>query len=123
MPGRYNSSSIEGGIFAEVAVTQPPPRRAHASHSSIEGGIFGNDSSSRPVTPRNAITKSSIEGGVFAGQPIEVENMIPRAVKPTAVVKEHTAGMISRPVDDYSEPLKSARSDPNRSSIQGGIFG
>ena len=31
--------------------------------------------------------------------------------------------MISRPVDDYSEPLKSARSDPNRSSIQGGIFG
>jgi len=127
MPGRHNSSSIEGGIFAEVPITQQQQPRAHTNYSSIQGGIFGTDDSSRPVTPRNAITKSSIEGGVFGGQPVPNENMGPQRTKAVAMKPEHVAGMPARTLDtvpnDYAAPLNSARSDPNKSSIQGGIFG
>jgi len=127
MPGRHNSSSIEGGIFAEVTVTQQQLPRAHTNFSSIQGGIFGTDDAARPVTPRNAITKSSIEGGVFGGQPVANENAGLQRQKAAPVKHEHTAGMPARTIDtasrEYAAPLNSARSDPNKSSIQGGIFG
>jgi len=125
MPGRHNSSSIEGGIFGENSVRATPLPKAHASYSSIEGGIFG-EPAARPITPRESITKSSIEGGVFGGQPAEAENMIPTArakCSMDAPSKEHVAGFKAKEAPYFEERPQSARSDPNRSSVQGGIFG
>jgi len=122
---RFYSATRSTGIFAEVPITAQAAPKAHASYSSIEGGIFGGPAS-RPITPRESITKSGIEGGVFGGQPVNAENELPRARAKTPVVaKEHTAGVATRKEMGVAPapPLNSARSDPNRSSIQGGIFG
>lgn len=124
MPGRHNSSSIEGGIFGENPVVQAPLPKAHTSYSSIEGGIFG-EPGARPITPRDSITKSSIKGGLF-GSNAEAENKAPIARDARAgvkVVKEHVAGFKKEASEPFTNPPTAARSDPNRSSVHGGIFG
>ena len=93
--------------------------RAH--HAS---GIFGAPAA-RPVTTRESITKSSIDGGLFGGQPAEAENQIPTARRAApAMAKDHVAGFKVKEAREASVPTPGANGrDPNRSSVQGGIFG
>jgi len=87
MPGRHNSSSVEGGIFGEPIAQSAPPARSVISApyaqvaaaptvvaaprfnnnvSSIEGGIFGS-AEAVASERREGVTKSSVEGGIFGG--------------------------------------------------------
>ena len=68
------------------------------------------------------MTASSVDGGVFGGQVWkEKENARSRGAVPIA--KDHVAGVpLKRDGEAYVAPLVSARGDPNRSSIEGGIF-
>lgn len=77
------------------------------------------------MTPRESITKSSIPGGLFAGQP-DVENLAPpgrRALPRRDAAQHHVAGFKPKESQGLPEPLGSVRSDHNRSSVEGGIFG
>jgi hypothetical protein len=126
MPGQYNSSSIEGGIFAEVSVQAPVVPTSHASRSSIEGGIFGSAPVDRPTSARNNITKSSLDGGLFGGAGAYTEpDAAPSRSKPAkSALPDHIAGMTTARDEPAVNPLQqSLRVNPNRSSVEGGIFG
>jgi len=169
MPGRHNSSSIEGGIFNSEAVQMgaPPPRTSAPGgifngpaealpppppRTSQVGGIFApptaveqsvapraptsnvfSDAPAQPDTARrSAMTKSSIDGGIFGGYD-HVEAPVVRA-PPTPRDSSAVAGAPMPKKESFSlfdagakptEPLApclSARSNPNASSIAGGIF-
>lgn len=150
MPGRHNSSSIEGGIFGGPTAGQaaPPPRardngifgapvqnapdtRNAVTKSSVEGGIFSEPMAKAPDSARNGVTKSSIEGGIFGGY-AHAEAPVNRAPAPkldnlgtagTKSVKGSGIDLSWNQENAGLQPLPSARSNPNASSIDGGIFG
>ncbi len=131
------SSSIEGGIFGEVEVKAASPKKFCINRSSIEGGIFGNEIAQKPGTAGSQRTDSSISGGIFGGGAYETDAAaMPKPVMAKLdIEKMAIAGMVAgtktprenfSPFDSQSQPLAplpSARSNPNVSSVEGGIFG
>lgn len=130
---RSNASSVQGGIFAEPAPapTNAAPTR-NMTKSSVEGGIFGAPQVAPPPTA-SKMTASGVEGGIFGGYGHK-EPSFRFAAQPAPVPTEERpvagAAIIKGPALTFDEsapaplqPLKSARSNPNESSIQGGIFG
>jgi len=119
---RMNNSSIAGGIFGEGASAAPADCKVHRTNqSSVEGGIFCADPmvrQSRPtLTPRGTVG-TEIFGGQNAGW-ASADAPKPR-LDPT---KCEAAGAKRADESVAVERPMSARSDPNRSSIDGGIFG
>lgn len=127
MPGRHNSSSIEGGIFGGpisnsrpqsaakwleptkvseggifgAAAEPAPPARTAVTKSSVEGGLFAEQAVKAPPSPRaNNMTKSSVQGGIFGGyNHVDVAiNRAPVAKAPVDVA----AGSISTKSDAVS---------------------
>ena len=130
-PSNPNMSSVQGGIFG-APVAPAPDTRSAVTKSGIAGGIFGTDAPTAPNTG-TGVTKSSVEGGIF-GHHQHVEPSVSHAFVPKVPVED--LGAAGNPVaksDSVSltwgesdmplQPLPSARSNPNASSIAGGIFG
>jgi len=128
-----NDSSVTGGIFGGPTSQAPPPPR-----TSTVGGIFAAPESQAPASQNTNMTKSSVEGGIFGGYN-HVEQPVVRA-PPTPRSSVESMGVAGAPMpksegfslfDAASKPtapaeplapLNSARSNPNASSVEGGIF-
>lgn len=105
-----NTSSLPGGIFGG-AESAPSERRENVTKSSVEGGIFGGNNPYAYAEPTANPTKasvSSIDTNMAAGQAMpEQENF------------SLFAGGAAAPL----APAPSSRFNPNRPSVEGGIFG
>jgi len=120
-------TSQVGGIFAApAAVEQPAAPREPTSN------VFSDASAAPDTARRSAMTKSSVDGGIFGGYN-HVEAPVVRA-PPTPRDSSAVAGAPMPKKEAFSlfdgdakptEPLApclSARSNPNASSVAGGIF-
>jgi len=98
MPGRYNASSIEGGIF----------------------GVHSEDiaSTERPLTARSAAAvRDSVGATLFNADNAFAQTQAPKMrLKPEDC---SAAGVVKR---KELEPTATPRLDPNASSVEGGIF-
>ena len=132
-PSNPNVSSVQGGIFG-APVAPAPDKREAVTKSSVMGGIFAEPMQNAPNMARNVVTNSSVEGGIFGGyNHVEAPISHAPAVQKRPVESLGVAGAINPKSDAVSlswseeanvlQPLPSARSNPNASSIQGGIFG
>lgn len=133
--GAVTKSSVEGGIFSAPAHVAPNESRGGMTRSSVQGGIFAAPEQSRPGSAvSRGMTKSSVDGGIFGGYnhveaPVSHAPRVPK-LDNGSLGAAGQAQPLSKPVNlTWSEeaaplqPLPSARSNPNASSIQGGIFG
>ena len=104
--------------------------------SSVTGGIFGAPDKAAPPTTDN-MTKSSVDGGIFGGYGHVEPGKRFAAPAPKVAISEDmaSAGQAMPKPQNFSlfegegqplpaalQPLPSARSNPNKSSISGGIF-
>ena len=132
-PSNPNISSVQGGIFG-APVAPAPDKREAVTKSSVQGGIFAEPVQNAPNVARTGVTNSSVEGGIFGGyNHVEAPVSHAPAVPKRPVESLGVAGAINPKSDAVSlswseqaaplQPLPSARSNPNASSIQGGIFG
>ena len=107
-----NTSSLPGGIFGGSEPAQSE-RRENVTKSSIEGGIFGGNNPYAYAEPTANPTKASALTSVID------PNMAAGQAMPTGEGFSLFAGGAAAPL----APAPSSRSNPNRSSVEGGIFG
>lgn len=131
MSALFSPCHARAGIFG-APVEQATPVRSAITGSGISGGIFAEPEIKQPNSARKNVNNSSVDGGIFGGYS-HVEAPVVRAPK-GPVAGTGAAGMAQVKGDSVEmtwdetpqaalQPLASARSNPNRSSIQGGIFG
>lgn len=129
--------SARPGPFEQMSAVPPPTAqgRQNINVSSVEGGIFGGGAQA-PAEPRVGVTKSSIAGGIFGDQnPYAQSDPTANPTKqfaPAPIDESKVAGAPLARGENFSlfkegaaplAPLPSARSNPNASSVEGGIFG
>jgi hypothetical protein len=125
-------SSIEGGIFGAGPAPAPRAQKQGITDSSLAGGLFAEPACPSVNEPRSAVTKSSVPGGIFNGSG---DTAAPRQHAPKAEIDQSRVAGRALPQKGEAfslftgegtaplAPLPSARSNPNASSVEGGIFG
>ena len=126
MPGMYNSSSIEGGIFGANPVQIPKIKigqMGENNSSSVKGGIFAEPAAFQATPRTSQLTYSSVQGGIFADAPTRSSpDMRPKTgIRHTVTEEDAVAGKkLERDTQSALQPLKTSRTNTN--SIQDGIF-
>jgi len=129
VPSRaYAAEMTKSSVFDAPVQAPPPSRPTTGPHSSAGvGGIFGA-AVQEPTARREAVTKSSVDGGIFStssayGQSAHDAPEPPRSArgpKPQVDVNR-VAGQSTKVLAEV--PSGQFRSNPNKPSIDGGIFG
>ena len=136
--GRASAAHMTKSTVFDAPVQQaPPPRPTTGTRSDQVGGIFGA-ALAAPPAPRGNMTKSSIVGGIFSSESAYGQQGAypepPRSARgPKPVIDQsRSAGQASKAPKENdifnSAPLAEVgsanfRSNPNKPSIEGGIFG
>eukprot|EP00320_Phaeocystis_rex_P020033 CAMPEP_0119077590 /NCGR_PEP_ID=MMETSP1178-20130426/95568_1 /TAXON_ID=33656 /ORGANISM="unid sp, Strain CCMP2000" /LENGTH=156 /DNA_ID=CAMNT_0007059961 /DNA_START=44 /DNA_END=514 /DNA_ORIENTATION=+ len=128
MPGRFNSSSVDGGIFAEQPVQIPQVKIntvGQHNSSSLQGGIFAEPAAFQATPRTSQMTTSSVQGGIFAdGGASQVKDMRPKTASRHRVTDNDAVAGKKLERDNHDsaalQPLRSARA--NQNSVDGGIF-
>ena len=100
-------SSVAGGIFGGPTAAAAPEFESQLTTSSVDGGIFGGDGS----LARPDVEKPRLD-------PMEQ----PVAGNATGADTTLTFAAKASPAPQPLSPLHSARANPNRSNVQGGVF-
>lgn len=136
--GRVSAAHMTKSTVFDAPVQQAPlPRPTTGPRSDQVGGIFGA-AIAAPPAPRGNMTKSSIEGGIFSSESAYGQQGAypepPRSARgPKPMIDQsRSAGQASKAPKENdifnSAPLAEVgsatfRSNPNKPSIEGGIFG
>ena len=136
--GTYQSasvkSSVEGGIFGANTAVAPEGVASATTKSSVAGGIFGGPTAAAAPEFESQLTTSSVDGGIFGGDgslarpDVEKPRLDPMeqpvAGNATGAGDAFAANVnvVSAAAPQPLSPLHSARANPNRSNVQGGVF-
>ena len=128
------ASSIQGGIFGAAPAPVAGTYQSATVKSSVAGGIFGGPTAAAAPEFESQLTTSSVDGGIFGGDgslsrpDVEKPRLDPMeqpvAGNATGAGDAFAANVnvVSAAAPQPLSPLHSARANPNRSNVQGGVF-